>query len=318
MAVLQLSNNQIHFTSTDGVSTASNHFDSAKVDYAMVVDDNATAGPIYPHDAPSGNTVWYSFDYFTSYTSISSEDGYIYNARDIDGNLLFRLDLVNGVINIVAVGSSETSVDTGVALSGGTLNKTAVKITVDTDVTVQFYLSGALLGTAVAPNANGFGVSRFFVFTLSDAIYNGDFKFSSLIVDDERRHDNGFFKLTPTSAGSDTDFTGDTYTALSDDDISTGMVGTSADDRASFNMEAYSGGAGINAYHVSAVLSAGSVGSFRFYLLIGGTRYYGATQTIDAGATRIASDQWALDPSDSSAWSAAKINAAQVGIEVVS
>ena len=106
---------------------------------------------------------------------------------------------------------------------------------------------------------------------------------------------------------------------VSDDNLLTGVIADATNEKMSFNMETFSGANLIKSYVNSALPSSGesAPSNYTFSLLIGGVRYPGVTQSISSNTTQFVREEWANDPSDGLPWTEAKINAAQVGIEVL-
>jgi len=319
MAVLFASNSLIHWGGNPVKETISGRFDSSKVDYGMRVNDFSSIGMAYPHEAPSGDTVYYQWNAHITGSGGSSEDGYMMGIYDITGNLLFRIELLNNIMYAQVFGDTTVATSSGSSMGSVNIQDFKVRLTVNpTEITGELFVSGVSIATATAANTGGKTVGRSLAFDMSDAMVTSFLSFSNVVISDTDLHNFGFTKLNPISAGTDTDFFGD-VADITDDDDTTGIIGDAVNEKSSFNMETYNNGSVVHEYMVTAVLSAGAgaPGNFRFYLLIGGVRYYGATQAIGAETTILAKESWSVDPSDSLAWTQAKINAAQVGVEIL-
>jgi hypothetical protein len=321
MTILLASNNAIHMGGYPTTSVAAGTLDSAKVDYSIEVFDESAVALAFPHIEAVGDTTWYQWDVYVPGSPNASDDGAMFSIRDIDGNVIYEINLGDGAMASEVYGPHTLGVVGGFApLPGSTISSLKVKLTVNaTETTGVLYLNGTTISTATADNTRALGKPRFVDFSLYDALSTtAALAVSEIVVSDSDLGNFGFTKLVPASAGTDTDWTGDGFASLSDDDQGSGITAIALNEKNSYNMDAYAGGANINAYVATAVIGGGSVaGSYRFYLLIGGTHYYGDTVALADGVAVLASYVWDTDPSDSAVWTAAKINAAQLGVEVL-
>ncbi|NOR63376.1 MAG: hypothetical protein GQ535_12900 [Rhodobacteraceae bacterium] len=317
MTMLLGANDKVFWSGPPATTTDVAFFDVARVDYAfnMVDAQNVTLNGNHP--APSGTTVWYSCRIYSATGTGAAEDGELALIKDAAGNSLVLVDMANGKPWVRVYGDSDVTGAATTILSAGH-NDFKVKVDVSGGtISAEIWLNGVLISSASAAETSGKGVARHWTWQINDAIWGAQY-FSEFGVYDAEPGTGRFTKVSPASDGTDTDLTG-AVGNLSDDDISTVVSADAAAQKSCWNMATYSGGSGIAELVVSAWITAGAgaPGNFRFYLLIGGARYYGATQAISAGAGMLASESWALDPSDSLAWTATKVNAAQPGWEAM-
>ena len=319
MTVLYASNNTIHLGGNIAKDSITSRFDNSKYDYGFRVNDYDVAGQSFPHDEPVGDTVYYQWQMYSTSLGSTGEDGNFMNIKSLDGTSLFTIDLLNNEMRVQVFGDTTVTVGTGVSFSAVVIQDFKVRMTVNaTEVTAELFHQGSSIGTATAANTGGKTIGRFLNFQLVDATTASYLIFSGIVISDTDLHNFGFTKLKAASAGTDTDFAGNAAD-VADDNDTTGIIGSAVNEKSSFNMEAYSNGSVIHAYMGTAVLSAGTgaPGNYRLYLLIGGVRYYGPTEAIAAETTILAKYEWPLDPSDNSAWTQTKVNAAQLGVEIL-
>jgi len=320
MAVLYASNSLIHFGGSPTSDGNASNFDTSKYDYAIIINDDTTLAQQFPHDESSTDITVYQWDYKVPINSGSSEDGYFMDWRDTGGNLVSRIDVLNGTFAIKAYGNSVVTDSYSSFISAASINKMKVTLTVTaTDVTASLVINGAFITSATVSNTNGnVGKPVTMNFAYIDSINGGPGYASGILVTEEDIGNLGFVKLKAASIGTDADLVG-TVANVSDDNLLTGVIADATNEKISFNMETFSGANLIKSYVTSAVLSAGesAPSNYRFYLLIGGVQYPGATQSINSNTTQFVREEWTTDPSDGLPWTEAKINAAQVGIEVL-
>ena len=323
MTILLVTNNAIHMGGDPVKNVDTTTFDSTKLDYGIQVSDNTAMPVAHPHDEAVGDTAWYQWDFFTDGGISGTEDGYMFAVRDITGETIFRLNLRDGIMEAQGFGGATNGGQTssGMSPSNDVVVSFKVSVTVNASaVSSTLYVNGSLMATHSTSNSRGLGKPRIADFSMSDA--QGSFAnfavISSLIVSDSDLGNFGFTKLSPVSAGADVGMAGDGFAAMSDDNDTTGVTASSANEKNSYNMAAYANGSNINSYVATALIGAGpSGGSYRFYLLIGGVQYNGATVALTADLTTLEKFTWGVDPSDGAVWTAAKINAAQLGIEAL-
>lgn len=322
MAILFASNNVIHWDPNPVSSTLAGYHDSANVPYSMILpDDDTIPQPINMvdfHNAPSGDSVWYSFEIRPSIIPSSFDDGYFINILDINDVVIARVDMANGKLASIVYGDTTVSGSATTALTLGIINNLKLKMIVNgSGITLETWLNGAIISTATALNINALGVSRRLNFQMFD-VATEPFYISEFLVSDTDPSTVKITRLDPVTAGTDTDLTGSAVGDLSDDNDFSGYKSGTTGDKSSFNMDTYSGADTITAVAAVSKIIAGDSGpvTFKHYLLIGGIRYFSSAHTAVNNEINIFTDSWALDPSDSTAWTAAKINAAQLGSEI--
>lgn len=321
MGILFASNNQLNWGNTPLKETNTLYRNTARVDHAFKLFNNSYHPMADFHPAPSGDTVYYSFLLCMPGAVNAGDDGRLIKIFDSAEVLLAVVDLQDG--NLAAEVYGDTTVKGVQTVSAGEdiKNEFKIKLTVNaSEITLTLYLGGVEISTATALNVGAKGVARRFVWDCYDAFGTSPYAalFSEFTVADVDVTDLQMFKLSPSAAGTDTDFAG-AVASITDDDESTIISADAAGQKSSFTMQTYTGGDAVNAYTITTTVKAGesAPGSFKLYLLIGGVRYYGATQSLAVNQTITATEVWGLDPSDSAAWTAAKVNAAQPGIEAV-
>lgn len=321
MGILLATNNQLNWGNTPPKDTNALYRNTARVDHAFKLTNNSYHPMVDLHAAPSGDTVFYFFTLYMAGVSGAGDDGYFIKILDSADVLLAVIDIQDGFLAAEVHGDTTVKGVQDTYIPEDVRSEFKIKLTVNgSEITLTLYIAGVQISTATALNTGAKGVARRFVFDCFDAFagFPDAVYFSEFTVADFDVTDLQMFKLSPSAAGADTDFAG-AVASITDDDESTIISADTAGQKSSFTMQTYTGGDAVNAYTITTTVKAGesAPGSFKLYLLIGGVRYYGATQPLAVNQTITATEVWGLDPSDSAAWTAAKVNAAQPGIEAV-
>lgn len=323
MAYLFASNDKSDWTGPPLTDTGSGLFDSARVPYALEVVDFGTMGLIGNHPAPSSTVTWYHWRQWSIAATGSSEDGSWITVKDAAGLIVCKLELFNGLIG-VGVSGNGTSWTVGTystAFTASAIQIFDLKIEVDgSNVKATLWVDGVAhaSGIQTITNSASLGVARHFAFTLDDALASGiPLYVSEFIVADHDPTGARLNRLSPTTAGAHTDWTG-AVADLADDDASTGMTAATTADRNSSNVGAYGGGSVIEAVLAVGHMSKGASGlaNAQQFLRKGAVDYDGSSTAVPAVAGFL-TEVWTLDPLDSTAWTAADLSGIEVGVEAL-
>ena len=303
--------------------TSSAYRDTTRVPYAMSMNDTNMYRALQDHAVPSGTTVWYHAHVRgVGAATAAGEDGYVATVYDDSDNALARWALVDGKLAVEVSGDGSTF-ETKVAhvtqtLSGTLLQFIDLKVDVTgSDVTATLYHDGVEMATDTVTNSASLGVPSRWDWTLNDAHPGNGITFSEFIVADVDTRGMRLSMLQPTTAGDNTDWSG-AVADLADDDASTGMTSDTATDRQSMNFDTYNGGDSIVAVIPVAQIALGANAPTKAQVgvRISSTDYDGTDTTLAGYRTRV-EEVFLLDPSDSGAWTAVKVNACQLQIEAV-
>ena len=312
MAILTASNDISDWGGAFGLDTDVSRFDNTRVPYSIIMANNTLTVMRGPHPAPSSDTVWYHFRLRSGGAWGSADDGFFARIKALDTTTLCVLDTANGLIAVQSYGDTTA---TGTYVSGPAANTF-----IDVDLSVQvnasnvittLYLNGTVASTATVSNTSGgVGIARYFEFDVNDT--NG-FYMSEFIVADTDTRGMRLSRLKPTADGNYTAYVGG-FADVSDDNPATGVQSGTATDRESYTFPTYSLANAITAVVVTSSASVTGAGPTQIAqsLRVGTTDYDGSAITLSA-AQLLATEVWALDPSDSGAWTAAKINACESG-----
>jgi hypothetical protein len=315
MIVLYASNNVADWGGTPAIDTTASNYDSTRVPYGMTMVDDTTYSMNTMHKASSTDTAWYHFSLRTSTFSGNGEDGYfgyIYNA---DGVAVLGIDIQDGQVRAQAFGDT-TVTGALFLLPISSSTKWDIRVTVNgTSIIGDIYIDGVIVSTATAANSSGLKtVSRQFVFAFSDAIGGAACWFSEFYVAETSTVNSRMQRRDLTTAGNDSAWTGN-LANLSDEDDTTGLTSDTAAQRSSANTVDVSGTPTIGAVVAMARSQRGATGpaNLKQYARISAVNYDGDTHALGLDKTSEPMC-WELDPSDSGAWTAAKVNAIELGL----
>ena len=325
MAVLFSTNERIMFRQglqLSVITSASRLRPGADVPYAIGISQFKDANLRTPIKATSTNEIYIQLDVYWNTSPGTSDDGNFMQIWDENQqNMLFEWNMVEGKMGVEVFGDT-TEVDRVASLvdsfDPSLTTQYKIKLKVDgTEVACELYENGVLKLSASAANTGGLTIPRVIEFDNND-FHNSTLYMSNVIVTDTDLQNFGMFYLEPAAFGTDQDFSGSSVSSVTDDDKDTGITATATGEQQSFDMPTYDGGNFVHSYVANAVMTAGNNQNvdFKFYLSIGGTRYYGDLQTAPQNTMNTFQQEWDTDPSTGLAWTEANINAAEVGIEI--
>ncbi len=312
MSILYASNSKADFGGPPATNATGTYNDATRTPYAIYVPYNAATSFVGNHPAPVATITWYHYRMAVA-SSFANYTIKIFTVRDVAGNELALIKVYNSFMQASANGDTVVvGVSGGPALLAGATIMVDVKITVTTtDVSIGVYANSALVTSATAANTGGKGVASSFGFM---NIGGWDYYVSEVIIADADTRGLRLTRLNPTAVGNYTQWAGG-FSELGDDSLTTAAVSGTVGNRVSSVLATYSGSDVISSVVASirGSLSVGAVGGVSNSLRIGTTDYDGVVIPL-APASAPYATEWTADPSDSAAWTAAKVNATQLGL----
>lgn len=196
-----------------------------------------------------------------------------------------------------------------------------VRVAVGASITIDFYVDGVLHSSATAANTQAKGKPVQIVFpnvglhgtSVSRTWYYAHFA----VLDGVSTIGRRFVRRTPNAIATFSQMAG-SIDALKDEDVSTRVSSNTAGQRLSFSLTGPMGPAAVAAIagvHLKQVAQAGTVGpqAITGFLRMGGVNHDAAPVTVPSLAPRGVYSTWALNPTDSSAWTSVTLPA-EVGI----
>lgn len=196
-----------------------------------------------------------------------------------------------------------------------------VRVAVGASITIDFYVDGVLQSTATAANSQGKGKPVQIVFpnvglhgsASSRTWYYAHFA----VLDGVSTIGRRFVRRVPNAVATFSQMAG-SIDALKDEDVGTRVSSNAAGQRLSFSLTGPTGPAAVAAIagvHVKQIAQAGTVGpqAAAGFLRMGGVNHDAAPVTVPSLAPRSVYSTWALNPTDSSAWTSVTVPA-EVGI----
>lgn len=313
MAILAASNDVTDWSGHSGVDASGTFHAATRVPYAIKFVRSATCVFRGPHAAPASTTVWYHFNLRPIFSYGNAEDGLLVSMYDVNGKLVASVRAADG--RPAARANGDTMVEGAPAASviSAALISYDLKVEVTpSTITTEVYIAGTLASTASAANTSGGkGVPRFFTFDGDDGM---DMYFSEWIAADTDTRGMMLHRIKPNGVGNYSAWTGG-HTLLSDEDIGTAATSDTAAQRVSSTIAAYAGGDAVAAVVATIRASIGGSGptGIKQFLRIGAADYDGGLHSPDQPPDQFI-QQWDVDPSDSEAWTQAKVNACQLGL----
>lgn len=318
MNTLFMSNNVSDWGGVPIANNNASYFDNTRVSTSVQVPDGTLSGQmVTPFSASTIDDTWLHCRFYRKGPKNGAEDGHMMPIRDGAGDLICRVDILNGEYAAVVYGDTTVTGAYGDYNAGGAMNDIDIKVVVTAaSVTMELYSNQSLISTATAVNTiGGLGKPQFWDMDHVDAEYlNDSAYFSEFLVAEEDTRGARISRLDPTTAGDHTDLVG-TISDLSDDDLATGLVSDASLERMANNHDTYAGGSSIAAAAlVSHAQKSGTPSGVKQSLRISTTDYDASVQALGNAPARIM-DAWTDDPSTALPWTIAGINAAQIGLQ---
>lgn len=293
-------------------------FDAEVGDFAWWLPSVGLQGPSYMfgHDEAAGNVTWYHFGH-KSGPQAATDDGWLHRIFDVSGQKIFELDLQDGDIRLMVIGS--TTSYSGLIPLPTTLTRFDLKIDFTAGIAIDLYLDGSGTPTISASVGDAGARTKPTTFVVtnkdSDHIY-----VSELYVADFDTRNTRPVKQVPDASGNYSAWAGG-FSVLGDDDLMTAADGAVAGDKVSVNLEPYPGPpspAGISRVVVKVIGSRGATGpqDIAPFVRIAGIDYSaGNLGVTEAPLAHYA--EWAINPDTAAAWTTADLDTTEIGLEVI-
>jgi len=274
--------------------------------------------------APTGD-VWLGFHYRApSYNAhVMGADGSFLEFYDASDALVAQVRTERDDEKYHAKAFGDTTVDgaSSFIAATGQAYWVDVRIAVDTDITIEFYIDGILQSSAAAPNTGGKGRpvrctwKNQYLFD-HHGVHTWYYAHIA-VLDGVSTIGRRFVRRTPDLVGTHNAMSGG-IDALKDNDIATRVASDVVGQRLSFSLAGPTGPAApsaLAAVHVKQIAQAGTSGptGAAGFLRIGATDYDATPGTPSADAPTPLYSTWETDPSSGSGWTTGALPA-EVGI----
>lgn len=307
------------FASFSGVfeTTSGGGYDSSYQRQTLLLDTNSTPSLVSPVFSSSYTTFWI---HWTLYINASNGTGTLLTLYNSSGTAVFRAraSSAGNLIFEYWNGSSWTAIGSNWTFSGTTSYTCDLKVVCGGSGSFEFYAGGTLITSGSASMTSVDNIQKFMFGTV--AATNQGTRLSEIMCATTSTVGCRLESETATSNGTDTDGTG-SYTDIDEGTLNDSDFKNlpSSGNKANFKSPARTqGGSGTaKAVTVTARMSTDSSQSIKFYLLIGGTRYYSSSIALTASLTAYLYS-WETNPSTGSAWVLSDAQAASLewGVEV--
>lgn len=196
-----------------------------------------------------------------------------------------------------------------------------LRLAVGASITIDFYVDGVLHSTATAANTQAKGKPVQIVFPnvgLHGTVSTRTWYYAHFaVLDGVSTIGRRFVRRTPNAIATFNQMAG-SIDALKDEDVATRVSSNTAGQRLSFSLTGPTGPAAvatIAGVHVKQVAQAGTIGpqATAGFLRMGGVNQDAAPVTVPSLMPKSVYSTWALNPTDSSAWTSVTLPA-EVGI----
>jgi hypothetical protein len=186
-----------------------------------------------------------------------------------------------------------------------------VRLAVDTDITIEFFVDGVLQSTATAANTGGKGKPAHLVFGnggLHGTFSNHAWYYAHIaLLDGVSTIGRRFVRRVPNTVASYNELIG-SVDALKDGNLASRVASTLPGQRLSFSLSGPTGPAAISAVagvHLKQIAQAGTDGpqATAGFLRMGGVNHDAVAVTVPIIAPASVYSTWALNPVDNSPWS---------------
>ena len=186
-----------------------------------------------------------------------------------------------------------------------------VRLSVDAEITIEFYVDGVLQSTATAANTGGKGKPVQVVFAnvgLHGTTNSRTWYYAHIaVLDGVSTVGRRFVRRSPNAIASFNQMVG-SIDALSDSDIATRVASSAAGQRMSFSLTGPTGPATVSAIagvHLKQIAQAGTDGpdATAGFLRMGGESHDAAPVTVPSLAPVPVYSSWAINPADGTPWS---------------
>lgn len=311
--------------------TSTSRLDPNYVTHAMTSDVSLTAE--IQHGPAVGDSLWIHHNVrHTLQPSLRSEvDGYIWQARDVSGNLVAYLDLLNNQFYLHVYGESTTSVNVSELNSfrdtpTGTQIILDIRIDVDgLDTTATIWNNNTLLTSVSTPNVvPTVGKPTYTNFALFDTADYGIFSISEIIISDEETRGMRLAEFPISTPGNYTDWTGN-VSDLFDNEDATYVISDTPGEKISGTIPAFLGT--TLDYEVKAVSISSrawkslnsSVTNLKHFVRIGAVDYeFAETHATTTEEKKAYHSTLTLNPATTTAWTFSDLVNLEAGIKIQS
>jgi hypothetical protein len=319
--ILFVSNNKSHWPLSVSATVAGT-YDSTRVPYALsLLENNTIASPVF---APSSSTVtWIHFRSWSNQNN-TTEASLLLRVLDAAGNPMCDVigEAVVGVgwtnrLDLVARDSAGSVIDVGThIINVSTVNTIDVRVEVDpTFINCKLYINGGLAATSNQPSNAGAWTNptqinvRGLFASPSAPQY-----FSEFIISDKDTRNARMSLLRPLALGGLTDWVGD-VTQLADDDSTSGITTTIAEQRESVTITAYTGATNISSMVIAtqAVAGSGAPQNMKHLIRKSAVNYEGATTHLLQEVLEYDITDFQTNPATSAPWSSADLTGLEIG-----
>lgn len=301
------------------VSTSSAKFDAEVSDFAWWTKDTTGLNNVYPfvHAEASGDITWYHMMKIID-SQGSNEDGFLDRYYDAAGKEVARIEVLNGEFAIMGLGT--TNVTSNYIAPPTTKTRWDIKIDLSgSSLVVSLYVDGGASPTleVTVPTSNTGNPTQIHIIS-KDA---EDCYTSELYVADYDTRNTRPVKQVPNATGNHSAWQGG-FADLGDEKVGTGVVGNTAVDKLTMNLEAYPGPsspAGIKEVVVKMVGAKGATGpsNIRPMVRISSTDYFEANLNPTQEVPLAMYATWTQNPNTAAPWSVADLDTTEFGVEAV-
>lgn len=273
--------------------------------------------------APSGD-YWMRFrTQWSNVSGVSNLDGNWLNIYDANGDRLGYLDFYNGGVRVFVNGDSNAWGPYGFTPSAYAVHFFDLKVSVGADITIEFYVDGALASSATAANTDGKGPPVQVLFDHDDMYYTSASPVSWLmysefiVTDGEPTIGMRLASLDIDAAGAHSGLSGSVSDLLDAND-GAAMVGDADGEKSSWTLTAYNGPAtpaSVRAVCTKLTASKGITGpqNLQHLLRIGTTDYNSPNRSPRPEGDLYV---WDNNPATAAAWDTADFTGMEQGVEV--
>jgi hypothetical protein len=233
---------------------------------------------------------------------------------DLTGNLVAKINTLSSSDTVIAtaVGNSTVAGSSSFLPVNGQTFWVDVRVAVGANITIDFYVDGALRSTATASNSGGkskpvrVDFRLLGIIPLSSSATQYIYVAHLAVLDNVSTIGRRFLRKRPNIAGAVSQMSG-SVSVLADGDLTTRMESTGVGQRQSFTLTGpgLAAGASLAAVHVKAVAQRGNSGPTECggFLRIGGVNYDGGTTPVSDVAPQSVYTTFATNPATGAPWS---------------
>lgn len=317
-SILFSSNNVSHWP-LSRASTQAGTFDSTRVPYSIELQwQESIASPAFPEVA--GNVTWI---HCRTWMDTNDADDRLHMMRVFDANQnklceVYKFNNANSyTLGLRAYENGNVvTTEASFPVNIGVMNQIDVKITVTaTTVEASLYVNGGLAAIANhALNDANFTKPTHFNLGAAFASSSGKHYFSEILVSDSDTRNARMSLLRPTAAGGETDWVG-AAVELADDDPTSGMTTTLANQRQTLDLTAYTGASNISSLVVATQTIAGANGpqNLRHTVRMSAVNYDGPSDIPLAAVLQYDITDFQINPATSLPWVADDLATLEIG-----